>query len=289
MGAYNRPTKRVHRGFFYLDDGVVINSLSAVESGKVDEVVAKVNSARDGGFAAGIDMHAAKVDGSRKSSSSFEEEMVRTRTRFSVFELWYQHLKSSKALGTFNEWGPEALDDVRPGDTIELRGSLEVAPIQTLFRLYLWFAEKAKISGHMFSQSGDSLKQTKNAERIVQMMLGDPSEEDDQTVVLATPMGESGPRVAMAVKSKWLIGKFGQFGGEYTVIGQVDRLVASNEEIPALRLTHDVAATELEVKTLKSSIANFKDPARAMGIGVSDNDAVVEGPALWIEPIAIYR
>lgn len=50
VSNYRRPIKKVHRGFFYLDDETVINSLSAVESGKIDEVVAKVNSAREGGL-----------------------------------------------------------------------------------------------------------------------------------------------------------------------------------------------------------------------------------------------
>jgi hypothetical protein len=53
MEIYKKPSKKVHRGFFYLNDETVINSLSAVESGKIDEVVAKVNSAREGGFGAG--------------------------------------------------------------------------------------------------------------------------------------------------------------------------------------------------------------------------------------------
>lgn len=289
MGIYNKPNNRVHRGFFYLDDETVINSLSAVESGKIDEVVAKVNSAREGGFGGGVGIQGAKVEGAKKSSSAFEEEMVRTRTRFSVFELWYQGLIDAKALGTFDGWGPNILKDVQPGDTLEFRGHLETAPLQTLLRLFLWFADKAKEQGHMFSQKGDELKETKNAERIVKMMLGDAPEGEDQVVVLAMPNGDLGPKVAMPIKTKWLIGKFGQFGGEYSVVAQVDRILDEGDELPALRLTHDVAATNQEIKTLKESIENFKDPAKAMGVTITDEDAVISGPALWLEPIAIYR
>ena len=57
------PSKKVHRGFLYLDDETVIHSLSAVESCKIDEVVAKVNSARDGGFGGGAGFQGAKVEG----------------------------------------------------------------------------------------------------------------------------------------------------------------------------------------------------------------------------------
>ena len=51
---YIKPQRRIHRGFFYLDDETVINSLSAVEAGKVDEVVAKINSAREGEWLADL-------------------------------------------------------------------------------------------------------------------------------------------------------------------------------------------------------------------------------------------
>lgn len=96
MGIYNAPKKRVHRGYVYLDDMTVINSLSAIESGKIDEIVAKIAQARDGGFAGGLNasvgLASGKLEGSKKSTSSFEEEVVRTRTRFSVFEIWYQKI-----------------------------------------------------------------------------------------------------------------------------------------------------------------------------------------------------
>lgn len=289
MSNYKKPQKNVHRGFFYLDDETVINSLSAMESGKIDEVVAKVNSAREGGFGGGVGIQGAKIEGAKKSNSAFEEEMVRIRTRFSVFELWYQSLVEAKALGSFDGWGASALADVRPGDTLEFRGHLEAAPLQTLLRLFLWFADKAKGQGHMFSQKGEELKGTKDAERTVRMMLGDPSDEEDQVVVLATPNGDAGPKVAMPIKTKWLIGKFGQFGGEYSVVAQVDRILTEGEKMPALRLTHEVAATQLEIDTLVESIQGYKDPANAMGVVITDEDAAISGPALWLEPIAIYR
>jgi hypothetical protein len=289
MSIYRKPTKKVHRGFFYLDDETVINSLSAVESGKIDEVVAKVNSAREGGFGAGLGIQGAKLEGAKKATSAFEEEMVRTRTRFSVFELWYQSLIEANALGRFDGWGDTALDGVLPGDTLEFRGQLETAPLQTLLRLYLWFVDKAKSQGHLFSQKGDELKSTKEAERNLRMLLGDPDEDSEQVVVLARPNGDHGPTVAMPIKTKWLIGKFGQLGGEYTVVAQVDQIVGPDQELPALRLTQDVAATPLEITTLKEAIAEFAAPAKALGVAISDSEASIKGPALWLEPIAIFR
>jgi hypothetical protein len=101
-------------------------------------------------------------------------------------------------------------------------------------------------------------------------------------------MGDPGPRVAMPIKKKWVIGNLGRFGGEYSVVAQVDRLVGADEELPALRLTHDVAATPFEIKTLKTALAEFKGSAEDFGLDLSEA-ATIDGPALWLEPIAIFR
>jgi hypothetical protein len=231
----------------------------------------------------------AKLEGAKKATSAFEEEMVRTRTRFSVFELWYQSLVDGKAIGAFDGWGPHAMEGVKAGDTLEFRADLEAAPIQTLLRLFLWFADKAKSQGHVFSQKGEELKGTKEAERTIRMMLGDQGDENEEIVVLARPLGASGPKVAMPMKKKWLIGSLGQLGGEYTVVAQVDRIIGSEGELPAVRLTRDVAPTPLEIQVLKDALAGFVEPAQAMGVVITNNEATIDGPALWLEPIAIYR
>jgi len=132
MSIYRKPQKKIHKGFYFLDDETLINSLSAVESGKVDEVVAKLVSAKEGGISGGIGFQGAKLEAGKKVNSSFEEEMVRTRTRFSVFSIWYDNLIELKGLGHFNDWGPDALTDLEAGDTVELRATLTVAPIHTM-------------------------------------------------------------------------------------------------------------------------------------------------------------
>jgi len=289
MALYKKPQNRIHRGFFYLDDETVINSLSAVESGKIDEVVAKVVSAEEGTFGGSAGVPLAKIGGDKKATESLQEEMIRIRTRFSIFELWYKTLLEGKALGTFSGWGPDALKDVEPGDTIELRGVLEVAPLEVVTRQYFWFADKAKSQGHMFSQKGDELKETKDAERTMKMLMGDMPVEDEQVVVLARPMGNDGPRVVMPLKKKWMIGKVGQFGGDYTLIAQVDRLVKAGDRVPALRMTYDAPATELEITTIIAAIQPLKEASAALGVTVTDDDAIITGPALWLEPIAIFR
>ena len=211
MGVYKAPKERLHRDFYYLDDEVVVNSLSALESGKVDEIVSRVTTAREGGFSGELKIPAvdAGVGGTRKSSSEVEEEMVRTRTRFSVFDAWYRLMYEKKAVGTFAGWGMGALDGVSPGDILEFRCELSLGPLQTVLRLYLWFADLAGQDGNMFSQKGEQRKVTKASASNVRQLLGGMNGEDDDVPLLATPLGDPGPAVLLSARRGWMIGKLG--------------------------------------------------------------------------------
>jgi hypothetical protein len=284
---YRKPEARVHRGFFYLNDETVINSLSAVEAGKVDEVLARVNTAREGGVGGGIGIHGAKVEGAKKSSSEFEEEMVRTRTRFSVFEIWRENLVSKKALGFFEGWSPEILTDVQPGETIEFKAKLELAPLQTIFRMFNWFAKQAHTQGSIFAQKGEELKTTKEAERVFRALAGE--DENLESVVLAKPSGGEGPPAAMQLADRWMIGELGHMSGEYTVVGQVDQILKEGEQYPTLRIMHAAPVTILELAVLREIVGNFTESAKTFGLSITPEDATVTGPAVWLTPIAIYR
>jgi hypothetical protein len=284
---YRKPDKRVHRGFYYLNDETVINSLSAVEAGKVDEVLARVNTAREGGLGGGVGLHGAKLEGSKKSTSEFEEEMVRTRTRFSVFEIWYKNLVENKAIGKFEGWDEDILTDVQAGDTVEFKARLDLAPLQTIFRMFSWFAIQARTQGSIFAQKGEELKSTKEAERVFKALAGQGDELD--SVVLAKPSGDDGPLVAMQLSDKWMIGELGHLSGEYTIVGQVDQVLEPGEDYPTLRLIPAAPVTANELEILRTIVGNFTESAKEFGLDVTPDDATISGPALWVTPIAVFR
>lgn len=287
MGVYKKPEKRIHRGFVYLDDETVINSLSAMESGDIDKVVAKLSEAREGGVGAGLGFSGAKLEGGKKSTSGFEEEIVRTRTRFSAFELWYSQLVTSKALGKFDGWNETCLEDVRPGDTVEFRAECKIGSLQTVLRLFLWFASQAKDPNSQFAQKGDELKATKEAERNMRALMGELA--NSEVAAIAVPVGDPGPTVSMTLADRWVIGEIGRIDGEYRVVGQVERVLGEGDEWPSLRLTRDAPATPMELDVLREAVEKFVTPAETLGVTVSQLDASVSGPALLVTPIAIFR
>ncbi len=93
----------------------------------------------------------------------------------------------------------------------------------------------------------------------------------------------------MAVTRRWLIGRIGQLGGRFGIVGQVVQIIQAGDEYPVIRLTKDVAPTPLEIDTLKSAVEPFVVPAEGLGVNVEASESVVRGPVLVIKPIAIYR
>ena len=82
MTGYRAPKKRLHREFLYLNHDTILNSLSALEAGKVDEIIQKVIEAKEGGFEGSVGAGPVKGDGGKKKKASIEEELVKTRTWF---------------------------------------------------------------------------------------------------------------------------------------------------------------------------------------------------------------
>lgn len=289
MAGYNAPRTRVHRGFVYLDNETVINSLSAIESGQVDSIIAKIAQAREGGLSGGLNASfagaGANLEGGKKATSSFEEEVVKTRTHFSIFEAWYQKLKSDKALGTFEGWGESVLEDVEPGHTVEVRGELQIVPLQTLFRLFRWFAGQASDKASPFAQKGEELQSTRAGLKNMNMLLGGTEE----VLAMLRPLGDDGPLVAVVLDNRSLISDLGRLDGIYSVIGQVERVLGEEDTWPTLRLTTDAPATKLEQDTLSSTVSNFIDPAEALGVKITSDEAELRGPALLLRAIAVYR
>lgn len=292
MGIYKKPSKRSHKGFFYLNDEVVINSLSALESGKVDEIISRTTTAREGGFSGDVRVPIPAVQFSaaagKKSSSEIEEEMVRTRTRFSVFEAWFDCLQHEKSLGSFEGWGSTALEGVTPGDTVKLQAELSLGSLQTALRWYLWFADQAVKPDSPFAQSKEKNKEIKQSAKMIKALMGITA-EDDEIPLLAIPQGDDGPQVVLSISRRWLIGKLGQLGGNFEIIGQVTRVIPHGEEFPILRLTKDIVPAPLEIDTLKIAVGEFVEPAKQIGVNVGPEESTVKGPALILDPIAIYR
>ncbi|GEB12849.1 hypothetical protein GUY44_16535 [Pimelobacter simplex] len=288
MANYEKPKKHLHREFLYLNHDTIVNSLSALEAGKIDEILQKANQAREGGFSAGLGAGPVEASGGRKKTANIEEEMVRTRTIFSAFDAWYKHLDAEGAFGRLKDWDEATRNSLEVGDTIEFTAKITLAPLHLLIRSFLSFATAAETPGSFFQQKGEELRETKTSARIFHTMLGGKDAPKHLPTYMA-PNGVSDPMIVARLDEQYLLDPKEDMGGTYRVIGQVDSLLEEGEEYSAIRVIRDVPPTPMEIKTVSEALNGFIEPALELGITLLPADLTFPAPAVILRPIAVYR
>ena len=286
--GYKKPKQHVHREFLYLNHDTIVNSLSALEAGKIDEIIQKANQAREGGFTAGLSAGPLEAGGGKKKGSSIEEEMVRTRTIFSAFDAWYRYINDADAIGTFDKWNIDVRNDLRTGDTIEFEGRLNLTPVHLVLRSYINFAEQAATPGSVFQQKGQELAETKATARMMNVWLGGKDAVAHYPVYMA-PYETDVPRMVARLDENYMLSPKEGINGVYKVIAQVDEILRETDVVSVIRILRDVPPTAMESETVIEALRNFIEPAKALGVDIGEDDLSVPHPAIVVRPIAVFR
>ncbi|MGI8667676.1 MAG: DUF6414 family protein [Jatrophihabitans sp.] len=288
MSGYKRPKKRLHREFLYLNHDTIINSLSALEAGKIDEIIQKANEAREGGLEGSLTAGPVKASGGKKRTATIQEELVKTRTWFSAFDAWYTSLKTEDALGTFDSWGLEVRDDLEVGDTIEFQADLTLAPLHKVFRTFTAFATEAQRAGSVFHQTGKELAETKKSASMMTDWMGG-RDKPMHLPVYMEPGGVAEPRIVGRLDEQYIVTSGDTIEGRYTVIAQVEQLLAEGQTLSAIRVIRDVPPTPMETKTINDAMTGMIEPAKELGVEISAADISIPAPAVIVRPIAVFR
>ncbi|MCR2812581.1 hypothetical protein [Microbacterium sp. zg.Y1084] len=292
MGGYKAPKKRLHREFMYLNYDTIINSLSAFEAGKVDEILQKVSEASDGGLSGSLGANVgpanAKVSAGKKKSASMEEELTRSRTHFSAFDSWIKHLDAEDGVGELTAWDVETRDEIEVGDTVRFEARVTLSKVQQVFFVFLEYVAQAGDPNSVFKQPTAKVAELKKQARPIENMIrGAGNGRNIQ--VLAAPFGVDSPRVVARLDEQYLVGGAQMVEGDFTVIAQVSNLVDRGEVVPALRILRDTPPTPVEVTMMTNVLDGFRDAAGGLGVTIDDSDTSYEYPAVIVHPIAIYR
>lgn len=288
MSGYQKPKTRLHREFLYLNSDTVINSLSAFEAGAVDEIIEKVSEAREGGIEGGVASGLVKVSGGKRKASTVEEALTRSRTNFSAFEGWYRHLKDRDALGTFTEWDLGTRNDIEVGDTVEFKAHITLAPVQRMFLTYIDFANESSNPDSPLKQPTAKAAEAKKLARMMSgWMKGRGSGKN--IMVSIAPLGIGVPRVIARLDEAYLVGGTQFVEGEFTVIAQVESLIAQGDAIPAIRVLRDTPPTPKETEIITEALQGFIEPAAEFGVEITADDITLGYPGVILNAVAIYR
>jgi hypothetical protein len=288
MSGYRPPKKRLHHEFLYLNHDTVLNALSALEAGKVDEIIQKVNEAKEGGLDVSVGAGPIKGRGAKKRAAQIEEELVKTRTWFSAFDAWHTYLSEAEAIGSFDAWSLDVRNALSIGDTVEFTANVVLSPVHKLFRTFLAFAESATRPDSVFSQKGAELAETKATARMMTEWMGGRDKPQHLPVYLE-PGGVAEPRILAGLQDAYVTGNREQLEGTFTVIGQVAALLSDGEVESTIRVIRDVPPTPTEIATINEAMTHLIEPARELGVEITASDINVPAPAVLLRPIAVFQ
>lgn len=288
MSGYKRPKRRLHREFLYLDYETIINSLSALESGKVDEIIKKVSELREGGVDLSAGMGPVKASGGKKKSANIEEELRVTRTWFSAFEAWLSTLNDSDAIGFIEDWDVATRNELEVGDTVQFSARVTLSPLQQVFLTYIAFANEAGNADSPFKVESKQVPEIKKIARMMSSWMRGKSDTKDLMVYLA-PMGIQDPLVAARLRENLIVAGTQAIEGDFTVVAQVEKLVEDDGAVQAIRIIRDVPPTPMEIETITNALSNFVEPSKSLGVDITEGDITLRHPAVVMHPIAIFR
>ena len=287
MGKYQKPKKKLHREFAYLNYDSIVNALSAFEAGQVDSIIEKTSEASDGGVSGGLKVGPAKADASKKKKSSVQEELVRTRTRFSAFDAWLSTLEGQDAIGEFDVWDMTVRDDLEIGDLIRFAADLRLSPVHKLFAAYASFASSTT-NGNIFQVSGSQAAEIKKTARMMETWISGRDGTRSYPAYFC-PNGTDMPRIIGRLTDSWLISGLDSIEERYTVIGQVRSKLEGSDRESVIRLLRNAPAFDKEIETVKEAMQHFIEPGEELGVPVDEQDLTFRNPDVILHPIAIFK
>lgn len=288
MGMYKQPKVRIHREFFYLNHDTVINSLSAFEAGKIDEIIRKASESSDGGVEGTLGIGSTKAGGKKSKSSDIHEEMVSTRTKFSAFDAWFQNIDAAEAIGMLEGWDAETRDEIGIGHTIMLEGRVTLSPLYKVFSTFISYANQASDPDSVFNRKAAELVDIKKQARMMRGWMRGAGDSSNAMIDIA-PFGTPEPRMVARLDERYLVSGLQAVEGEYTIIAQVEAMLDPSEKVSAVRVIRDTPPTPLETEVSTKALKNLIEPAAALGVEVSEADITLEHPTVILHPIAIFR
>ncbi|HXG40697.1 MAG TPA: hypothetical protein VNJ28_07110 [Candidatus Limnocylindrales bacterium] len=291
MSNYRPPKQQLHRDFVYLDHDSVLNSLSALEAGRIDDIIQKTTEALDGSIQAGLNAGPLKGGAGRKKVSEIQQELVRKRTNFSAFEAWYSKLKSESGIGRFDVWDLDVRNQLEVGHVVEFRALVRLSPLHLLFATLSAYAGLASPTNPVFKVARSEAVSLRETAKIVDQWLGGSRGNRSLSVYIEpVPSGSNSPTIVGRVAEKYLTRELHELDGPFIVVVQIENVLDRNQELAAIRVIRDAPATPIETRSIATALASFQgEVSETMGVPITETDITYRYPTVVCRPIAIYR
>ena len=285
-GSLKKPKQRVFRSFLYLNGDEVINSLSGLEGGDIDEVLTRVGEEGDGELGGEIRAGPAKAKGGRKKTRKFEEEIRRKRTEHSAATTLLRKLHEQDAVGVIEgAYGAEVHPELDEHMLLEFQASIRIHPLHQMI-------SAARAWQKMAPEFGASREEVRGMTDTIKLLeaIAQPAGGDRTFLAFAETSGTTdGYKLVLPIYERHLLVPLDDFSGNATFVAQVDRVLKGGDEVLAVRLIRNAPQLSLEREGLAEALPELIEGISDLGISTDEADFFLSEPAVILKPICIYK
>ena len=294
MSSFKKPKSNVYKRFLYINEADVLNSLSGIEGGAIDEILRTV--AEEGSKGLGLDVGVdvpgvggAKAKGDKKKSQKLEEEIRRKRTVHSATVALLDKLHTKDAIGVIEgSYTPEIYEQLEENMPIEFKADIRVHPLHQLVNVAQGWAQLAQDFGLSKKEANEF---TQVARQIESAFHG--RDKSKKSLVIFAEGVEATPeyKLVMPMQAADLLVPVDELIGTATFVAQVDHIVRENEEVLAARIVRNSPVLPAERDMMLEMLPALQELRDDSGIGfrVDEEDIVLRKPAVILKPLCIYR
>jgi hypothetical protein len=285
-GQLKKPQAKLYKSFLYLNGDEVINSLSALQGGDIDEVLTRSGEEGTGELGGEIGIASVKAKGGKKRSRKYEEEVRRKRTEHSAAALLLDKLHAEEAIGIVQgDYGPSVYQDLEEHMLLEFQAGVRIHPLhQTVTAARAWLK-----AAPGFGASKQDLAEMRETVQILEMLQA-PDEKDRTFLVFAeTADTDDDYQLVLPIAERHLLVPLDDFSGRATFIAQVDRILGDEDEVLAVRLLRDAPQLSIERDGLLDALPDLLGGMQELGIDVGEKDFILSSHTVLLKPICIYK
>jgi hypothetical protein len=281
-----KPKNNLFRTFLYLDAQEVVNSLSALEGGEVDEVLTRI--AEEGGGELGGEVAAGPIRGraGKRKQRKLEEEVRRRRTEYSAASALLRLLHEQEAIGVLSgSYDQDVYEQLEEQMLLELRGNIRIHPLhQMLSAGRAWLA-----AAPTFGIPKADIQTARELVQIFEAMSQSTGERLTFLAFVETSADQATYRLVVPIQEQYLLVPLDDFVGRATFVAQVDRILRDDEELLALRLLRNAPPLPLEREGILEALPDLLSAFQELGIAAALEDFVLAKPTVILKPIVIFK
>lgn len=295
MSSFRKPNKsNVYKRFLYIDEREVLNSLSGIEGGAIDQILQRLGEGGDGGFGfdAAVDVPGAGRVGGKASKSKnkkLEQEILRKRTVHSATAALLDHLHENEAVGIIEgTYTPEIYEELEENMPIEFQADIRIHPLNQLVSVVQGWSEMAANFG---IDKKEAREFTEIARQIEAAFHGRDKSKKTMIIFAETDGQPHEYKLVLPVHIDGLLVSLDELSGTATFVAQIDRIVEEDEEILAARVVRNSPVLPAERNMMLDMLPALQELQGEEGIGlrIDRDDIVLSKPSVLLKPICIYR